>query len=84
MYEMSALRPPFKAADMNGLFKKVCQGTYPQLPNRYSPEFKQVIDLMLRADPRKRPTCEELLTRPSVLAQIRQLSTFDENVVQAI
>ena len=40
MYEMAALRPPFKAADMQGLFKKVCVGAYPQLPNRYSPKFK--------------------------------------------
>jgi NIMA (never in mitosis gene a)-related kinase 1/4/5 len=48
MYEMAALRPPFKAADMAGLSKKVTQGYYPPLPNRYSKEFQHVIGCMIR------------------------------------
>ena len=39
MYEMAALRPPFKAGDMPGLSKKVTQAYYPPLPTRYSKEF---------------------------------------------
>ena len=36
IYEMAALEPPFKAQDLQGLFKKVKAGKYKQLPNFYS------------------------------------------------
>ena len=31
LYEMAALRPPFKASDMSGLYKKVVQALYPPI-----------------------------------------------------
>ena len=31
LYEMAALRPPFKAKDMSGLYKKVVAAQYPPL-----------------------------------------------------
>lgn len=48
LYEMAALRPPFKSSDMKGLFKKVTKAEYPPLPNRYSKEFREIINLMLQ------------------------------------
>jgi len=33
IYESIALKPPFRAEDMEGLFKKVLKGVYPRLPN---------------------------------------------------
>jgi len=57
LYEMAALRPPFKAKDMNGLFKKVVQADYPTLPMRYSVEFREIISLMLQPNPTLRPDC---------------------------
>lgn len=32
LYELITQRPPFKAEDMEGLFKKVTRGIYPKLP----------------------------------------------------
>lgn len=32
IYEMAALRPPFMANDMQGLFKRLLKGVYPKLP----------------------------------------------------
>lgn len=43
LYEMASGRPPFKATDMKGLYKKVCAAAYPPLPGRYSKEFREVI-----------------------------------------
>jgi NIMA (never in mitosis gene a)-related kinase len=43
LYEMITLRPPFKAADMKGLFKKVTAVDYPPIPSRYSSELSQII-----------------------------------------
>jgi NIMA (never in mitosis gene a)-related kinase len=47
LYEMAAQRPPFKGTDMKNLYIKVVSGQYPPLSNRYSPDFKEVIRLML-------------------------------------
>ena len=33
LYEMCALNPPFRANDMNALFRKVCEGRLPPLPS---------------------------------------------------
>jgi NIMA (never in mitosis gene a)-related kinase len=59
---MATMRPPFKASDMKGLYKKVIQAQYPPLPGRFSKEIKEIIAWMLRADPKERPTCTELLS----------------------
>jgi NIMA (never in mitosis gene a)-related kinase 1/4/5 len=84
LYEMAAMRPPFKASDMKGLFKKVVQAQYPALPGRFSKEFKEVIGWMLMSDPNKRPTCEELLSSAIIVNQVTQLSKFDNNIVNAV
>lgn len=36
LYEMCALKPPFRADDMEGLFNKVTSGIYPKIPSHYS------------------------------------------------
>ena len=70
LYEMAALRPPFKAHDMNGLYKKVVSGNYPPLSSRYSIEFREVIHMMLQPDPSLRPTCHQLLTLPAMVEKV--------------
>jgi serine/threonine protein kinase len=39
LYEMGALKPPFRAADMDGLFKKVQKGFYDPMPLKYSKDL---------------------------------------------
>ena len=36
-YEVLALVPPFRAKDMNGLFKKVTEGSFVEPPKVFSP-----------------------------------------------
>ena len=36
MYEFAALTPPFKANDLQGLYKKVKNGSFSPLPSCYS------------------------------------------------
>ena len=33
LYEITTLKPPFRAEDMEGLYKKVCRGFYPKIPS---------------------------------------------------
>lgn len=44
---MVALRPPFKAADMKGLYKKVVTVDYPSIPSKYSVDMAALIKSML-------------------------------------
>jgi len=39
LYEIVTLKPPFRANDMNGLYKKVIKGAYPKIPSHYSKEM---------------------------------------------
>ena len=36
LYEMCALNPPFRADDMQVLYKKVIKGKYPRIPDHFS------------------------------------------------
>ncbi len=36
LYEMTTLKPPFRANDMNGLYKRVLKGVYPKIAATYT------------------------------------------------
>lgn len=61
LYEIITLKPPFRANDMNGLFKRVTKGAYPPIGPNYSSELSHVVAKMLNVDPKYRPTCEQIL-----------------------
>ena len=48
VYEMCALVPPFRADDMNGLFKRVLKGQYPPIPSHYSIDMRTLIKNFLQ------------------------------------
>jgi NIMA (never in mitosis gene a)-related kinase len=58
---MATLQPPFKAPNMDLLYKKVLGGQYPPIPSSYSNELATVISAMLQIIPQKRPSCDHLL-----------------------
>lgn len=58
---MLALKPPFVGKDMNTLFRNVCEGKYPKIPDHYSAEIWNTVKQLLQVDPKKRPTCYELI-----------------------
>ena len=51
IYEVITLQPPFKAENMDMLYKKVLSGQYPPLPSRFSSELSQVIGSLLQVIP---------------------------------
>lgn len=57
IYEAVTLRPPFQANDMQGLYKKVIRGMYPELPTPYSADLKSLVRTLLQVNPTLRPTC---------------------------
>lgn len=64
LYEMVALRPPFRAEDMEGLYRKVLRGQYPRIPAHFSNDLSEVIGVLLQVNPRHRPSIDQLLQMP--------------------
>lgn len=71
LYEMVALRPPFRAEDMEGLYRKVLRGQYPRIPQHYSNDLAEVIAMLLQVNPRHRPTVDQLLTTPVLQRNVK-------------
>lgn len=67
LYELLALKPPFRAEDMEGLYRKVLRGQYPRIPAHYSPDLSEVIAALLQVNPRHRPSVDQLLAMPVML-----------------
>ena len=63
---MTTLKPPFRAEDMEGLFKKVIRGYYPRIPPHYSQDLSNVISALLQVAPHLRPSADKILTLPAV------------------
>lgn len=80
LYELLTLKPPFRSEDMAGLYKSVVKGKYKKIPNNFSNEISEIVDMMLSTTPDKRPTCWEILKHPHVVrAANKYLLNDDEN-----
>mmetsp|Transcript_24296 Transcript_24296/g.11661 ORF Transcript_24296/g.11661 Transcript_24296/m.11661 type:complete len:94 (-) Transcript_24296:87-368(-) len=47
IYELATLKPPFRANDMQGLYRRVLKGIYDPLPARYSNDLKTIMNMLL-------------------------------------
>ena len=61
LYEMATLKPPFRASDMNGLYKRVLKGMYPKIPGHYSADLSLMIKSLLQVQPNLRPSSDQIL-----------------------
>ena len=75
-YEMLMLKTPFRAQTMEGLYKKVMKGKYPEISKKYSNKFDFVISNMLKLKPEERPTTNEILNYPEIVEKIEELGVF--------
>lgn len=66
MYEAAALKPPFRANDMEGLYKKVLQGKFSRIPSIFSQDLADTISTLLQVNPRYRPSPQQILEAPLV------------------
>lgn len=73
IYEMITLKPPFRAEDMEGLYKKVIKGIYQKIPNTYSMELSNVIKGMLQVNASMRPSAEKLLQSSVFVKKCQEL-----------
>ena len=76
LYEMITLRPPFRAQNMDGLYKKVIQGKFNRIPNKFTNDLFKIVQLLLQVSPEKRPSCAEILKNPIILKRIEFFKSY--------
>ena len=80
-FEMLALRPPFRAENMEKLYNKVIRGQYGKISERYSDDMKEIIKFMLKVNPKERPSCAQILNHELVKKRLEFFQAqagFDE------
>ena len=70
LYEMVALKPPFRADGMQGLYRKVLKGYYPKIPSHFSGDLGALISSLLKVSPSLRPSCNQILNLPCVKERV--------------
>jgi NIMA (never in mitosis gene a)-related kinase len=61
IYEMTALKPPFRGNSMEQVYNKVIRGNYDQIPTNYSHVLTTMISSLIQVNPNSRPSCEQII-----------------------
>ena len=78
IYEMATLKPPFRAEDMDGLYKAVIKGSYAKIGNSFSKQLSGAIKMMLQVNPANRPDANSLLN--NIMWKAEELGVAVEDV----
>lgn len=54
------------------------KGVYPKIPPHYSSDLSAVLAQLMQVDPKKRPTCEQLLHMPVFVAKHNELKLQEQ------
>jgi len=76
LYEICSLNPPFGANDIGTLFQSIVRGSYRQLPKLYSQNLSELVKVMLRPDPHRRPTVAQLLAAKVLQDDVARYMAF--------
>ncbi|BFG02452.1 serine/threonine-protein kinase Nek5 [Drosophila madeirensis] len=83
VYEMCALRPPFRGRAFDQLSEKIAQGEFSRIPGVYSSDLQEIIAFMLAVDHEQRPGIEVIIRHPLVVRNISELDGEFPTLVQA-
>jgi len=72
LYELCALKPPFTANGFAALAMKIIKGQYLSIPSHFSKDMKNLINMLLRVNPTKRPSAAEILNLPFIQKRIKE------------
>ena len=57
LYEFINLKPPFRARDMEGLYRKVTRGYYSRINKGYTEQLSKVLRCLIKVNPNDRLSC---------------------------
>jgi NIMA (never in mitosis gene a)-related kinase len=90
-YEMLTLHPPFRAKDMEQLYNRVIKGQYKRIGEKYSNDMNEIIEFLLKVNPKDRPNCDEILKHPIIKkrleffqAQAGENETMMDNIDEGV
>ncbi|XP_022112000.1 serine/threonine-protein kinase Nek4-like [Acanthaster planci] len=66
LYEMTALAHPFEASDFSSLVLNIMRGRYKAIPRHYGPLLEDMISVLLRGEPERRPSADQVLSTPGI------------------
>ena len=81
LYEMTSLKPPFRAQNMEGLYKKVMEGKVCRIPNKFTNDLYKIVQCLLQVKPEKRPSCSEILSNPIIVKRIEFFKNYSREDV---
>ena len=73
IYELCALKPPFKGKDLDELYINVCKGKVERINKVYSDNLWKMIMLLLQVDVNKRVDCDQFLNHPLIVKKIKEM-----------
>ncbi|XP_043222081.1 serine/threonine-protein kinase Nek4-like [Amphibalanus amphitrite] len=66
VYEMCCLTHPFNASSFENLVLKILQARYSPIPSHYSLLLRDLVTVLLRTQPERRPSAEQVLMIPAL------------------
>ncbi|XP_061389727.1 uncharacterized protein LOC133324919 [Musca vetustissima] len=73
IYEMCALRPPFKGKEFTQLSANISNGKFNKIPETYSKDLQEIIAFMLEVEYEQRPSIEVISRHPILVRNINDL-----------
>ena len=73
IYEMAALKMPFRGTSMQMLYNNVMKGDFDPIPSKYSKDLMEIIKLILIKNPKQRPSAEDLLKNRIIAQKMEKL-----------
>ena len=77
IYELCALRPPFKGKDLDELFLNVCKGKVERISHVYSDDLWKMILMLLKVDVKDRCDCDQFLNSKLITKKIQEMKNLD-------
>lgn len=72
IYELAALKAPFKASNVDNLKMAIKEGKFDRVPEYYSEELQNMVNFLLHKELEGRPSVNVILRHPTVLTKINQ------------
>ena len=73
IYEICALRPPFRGKDLDELYVNVCKGKIERISQAYSDDLWKMIKMLLQVDVNKRVNCDSFLNSKLIIKKKKEL-----------